>query len=230
MPDGDDGKVKKIQFDLHIHTNRYSGCSIADPIEVIRRAKSVGLDGIALTEHNIRWRDDDIEELLANSCVDDILVIAGEETACYSPTGKFQGEFLVFGYPKSLGSSKSVDQVIELVHGAGGVVIAAHPYKRLDTGDGYYGCGDAILELGVDGLEVEHPSYDDGNRQRARQVMETLGIAGIGCSDSHDLHSIGICRTVFSKSITNIKALCDEIRAGNVMALNTKEEYQAERG
>ena len=49
-----------MEIDLHIHTNRYSGCSNLDPLALVRRARRIGLDGIALTEHGIRWTDEDI--------------------------------------------------------------------------------------------------------------------------------------------------------------------------
>jgi predicted metal-dependent phosphoesterase TrpH len=42
-----------VEIDLHIHTNRYSGCSNIDAVKLLRKSKEAGLDGIALTEHGI---------------------------------------------------------------------------------------------------------------------------------------------------------------------------------
>lgn len=201
-----------MELDLHIHTNRYSGCSNIAPGELIRSARAAGLDGIALTEHGIRWPDRKIENLLERSGNNDFVVIAGEEVACFSNSGKFQGEFLVFGYPKSLGSSKSIAQVIEIVHSEGGVVIAAHPFKPQDTGPGYYGCGDAVWELDIDGLEIGHPSYTEESRRRALQVMRDRGLAGISCSDAHDPGAIGALRTVFEVPVRDAAQLCEAVR------------------
>ena len=201
-----------MELDLHIHTNRYSGCSNIPPGEVIRRARAAGLDGIALTEHGIRWPDRDIADLVEKSGEKGFVVIAGEEVACFSSAGRFQGEFLVFGYPKSLGSSRAIEKVIELVHGEGGVVIAAHPFKPLETGRGYYGCGDAAWDLDIDGLEIEHPSYPEESRKLARKVMENRGLCGISCSDAHDLRGIGRLRTVFEAPVRDAAALCEAVR------------------
>ena len=201
-----------MELDLHIHTNRYSGCSNIPPGRVVRSAMDAGLDGIALTEHGIRWSDRDIQDLLEKAGEESFTVIPGEEVACFSRAGKFQGEFLVFGYPKSLGSSKSIDKVIELVHGEGGIVIAAHPFKPQDTGPGYYGCGDAVWELDIDGLEVGHPSYTDASRRRALQVMRERGLAGISCSDAHDPGAIGALRTVFEVPVRDAAQLCEAVR------------------
>lgn len=206
-----------MELDLHIHTNRYSGCSNIPPAEVVRYARRAGLDGIALTEHGIRWPDSEIGVLVGNAGEAGLAVIAGEEVACFSSAGRFQGEFLVFGYPKSLGSSRPVERVIELVHGAGGVVIAAHPFKPHETGQGYYGCGNAAWELDIDGIEIEHPDYTDESRRMARRIMEARGLAGISCSDAHDLGGIGRYRTVFEVPIVDARSLCDAIRGRSIV-------------
>jgi hypothetical protein len=207
-------------FDLHIHTNRYSGCSNIDPIEAVRKAARLGLDGIGFTEHGIRWKDEEIKELMEKSGVESLIIFPGQEVACYTMRGEFQGEFLVYGYPDSLGSNKSVEIVLELVHGSGGVVIAAHPFKPADSGYGFYGSGHALAGYEVDGLEVEHPDYDENGRKLAYELMLKKKLAGIGCSDAHDVRNIGICRTVFEERVDDIPGLCAAIRAGRVRAEN----------
>jgi predicted metal-dependent phosphoesterase TrpH len=210
-----------MEYDLHIHTSRYSGCSNIDPVEAMVRARDVGLRGIALTEHGIRWRDDEIQEVIREAGVQGLAVFPGQEIACYSTSGKFQGEFLVFGYPSSLGSNKSVETLIGMVHEKGGVVLAAHPFKRHDTGHGYYGSGDATSGYALDGLEVEHPAYDGEGRACAADLATKMGIAGIGCSDAHDIRSIGICRTVFESEVLDVQGLCVELKGRRVKALNS---------
>jgi predicted metal-dependent phosphoesterase TrpH len=208
-----------MEADFHIHTNRYSGCSNIEPAHALKRAKQVGLGAIALTEHGIRWPDDEIEKLLKHCGVKDLVVIPGQEVSCYSESGKFQGEFLVFGYPESLGSNKSAQRVIGLVHSEGGVVIAAHPFKRLKNGNGFYGSGLATREFEVDGLEIEHPSYDDQSRSMAREVMKSRNIAGLGCSDAHDVNTIGACRTAFETDIDSLISLVAHIRSKQLKAV-----------
>jgi len=205
---------------LHIHTNRYSGCSNIDPMKAIARAAKVGLSGIVLTEHGICWKEADIEALRQKSKVKNILVLTGQEVACYSPVGRFQGEFLVYGYPESLGSNKSVEMVLEMVHAVDGVVVAAHPFKRADGGEGFYGSGYAVADYKLDGLEVEHPDYDENGRRDALEYMKKMGVAGIGCSDAHDVKSIGICRTRFETTVRDVNDLCREIKACRVQAWN----------
>jgi predicted metal-dependent phosphoesterase TrpH len=213
-----------MEMDLHIHTHRYSGCSNLDPSALLRRARDAGLDGIVLTEHGIRWSDDNVRELVLASGVEDLLVLAGQEVACYTKRGEFQGEFLLFGYPRSLGSSRSLEAILELVHGEGGVVVAAHPFKKIVSanGGGFYGAGFRVYDYDLDGLEVAHPSYDRESAGLAEEAMRKCNLAGIGCSDAHDLRSVGLCRTVFPDPITDMEGLCEAIRARRVKARSLK--------
>jgi len=209
-----------MEMDLHIHTNRYSGCSNLKPSGLLKKAREVGLDGIVLTEHGIRWSDESLAELAERSGVPDLLVLAGQEVACYTKRGDFQGEFLLFGYPRSLGSSRSLEEILEMVHGEGGVVVAAHPFKKFVSanGGGFYGAGHRVYDYDLDGLEVAHPSYDRESTALAEEAMRKRNLAGIGCSDAHDLRSVGLCRTVFPDPITSMAGLCEAIRARRVTA------------
>ncbi|MEI6609453.1 MAG: PHP-associated domain-containing protein [Deltaproteobacteria bacterium] len=213
-----------MEMDLHIHTNRYSGCSNINPVDALVKAAEVGLDAIALTEHGIRWSEESIEELIKKSGVKNLIVFPGQEVACYSATGAFQGEFLVYGYPDSLGSNKSIEKLIPMVHALDGVVIAAHPFKKNDTGDGFYGSGHRVAEYSIDGIEAEHPSYGDEERMFAAQFLEKKKMAGIGCSDAHDLRSIGICRTIFKRQVKDVASLCIEIRECRLEAINLNKK------
>ena len=178
----------------------------------------MGLDGVALTEHGICWSAENIEEIRDKSGVTDLVILPGQEVACYTTSGRFQGEFLVFGLFRSLGSSRPLEQILEMTHRAGGVVIAAHPYRKLPHESGFYGAGDGVYDVDIDGLEIEHPSYDQESRWLAQKAVRTKKIAGIGCSDAHDLQDVGCCRTVFSRPVRDIETLCEEIKACRVEA------------
>ena len=214
-----------MRIDLHVHTRRFSGCSNIDPLLLLVKARCVGLDGIALTEQGIRWPDEKIARLKAEAGAADLVVIAGQEVACYSRCGRFQGEFLAFGYPRSLGSNKSVEEVADRVHAREGVLIAAHPFKRDRRGEGYYGRGADVRHFPIDGIEVAHPDYCAEDRRAARQTAAAAGLVGTGGSDAHDLGRIGRCLTVFDDPIDGEAALCEAIRRRRVRP----EEGRGER-
>jgi predicted metal-dependent phosphoesterase TrpH len=74
----------------------------------------------------------------------------------------------------------SLADAIGIVHRAGGVAVLAHPGasatpERLQ----------ALAALGLDGVEVRHPSHDDAQIGRILALTERLGLLPSGGSDWH---------------------------------------------
>ena len=63
--------------------------------------------------------------------------------------------------------------IIDLVHAAGGIILVAHPYKRLRYMD-------KLIEMGIDGLEVYHFSVSPEEQKEALRIAyeKNLFIAG----------------------------------------------------
>jgi 3',5'-nucleoside bisphosphate phosphatase len=71
-------------------------------------------------------------------------------------------------------------EAIAMVHAAGGLAVLAHPgsagtRERLE----------ALAALGMDGVEVKHPSHSSQDTQRLRALAEQLGLLPSGGSDWH---------------------------------------------
>ncbi|MET1006144.1 MAG: PHP domain-containing protein [Propionibacteriaceae bacterium] len=79
-----------------------------------------------------------------------------------------------------------VDRGIDLVHGAGGLAVIAHPWGR---GREHVLPPELLEQLAVehdlDGLEVDHQDHDADIRHRLRELTERLGILATGSSDYH---------------------------------------------
>ena len=209
-------------FDLHLHTQVYSDCSFIDPAELVRQAVRVGLGGIALTEHGMRWPEEKLDSLRRLADPEGLILINGQEILASSRNG-MEGEYLVFGVKKSLYGNLSARELVERVHGEGGIVIAAHPYKLSRGGrEHYYGAGDLVYELGLDALELYHPDHGDVAVAKVRKAMNELGIPGTGSSDAHKVFAVGSCVTLFENTIAGEEDLVREIRAGRIRAERRK--------
>ncbi|HOJ51179.1 MAG TPA: PHP domain-containing protein [Syntrophales bacterium] len=207
--------MKKI--DLHVHTRRYSDCAFTRPEDIITRALEEGLDGIALTEHGVRWPDQEFSQLLALAKTHNLLLINGQEIYTTDSSGRMEGEFLVFGIGRSLTGNYRAEELIDLVHGEGGIVIAAHPYKLSRNGKmHYYGAGDRLEYLPVDAVEHFHPDHNERARGKVEKIMRKRGLPGTGGSDAHVARAIGLCYTIFEVDIASEQELIEEIRAGRV--------------
>jgi len=210
-----------MRIDLHIHTTRYSGCSSIEPLELVKRAKELSLEGIALTEHGILWPGH-LLSALRNDAGKQLKIFAGQEVACYSQEGRFQGEFLVFGVDRSLGSNRSAEALIEMVHTLGGIVIAAHPYKPSRTGGGFYGLGDACTQLGLDAVELGHPDHVETSLLHGARLLGSKNIPATGGSDAHTIAAVGSYATECLGDVATEKDLVEVIRSGEVRPLKRK--------
>ena len=206
-------------FDLHIHTRRYSGCSFIQYEEVITQAVCARLNGLALTEHGMRWPDSEFNRLRDTGLEHGLVMINGQEIHAKDSSGHSEGEYLIFGMKRSLTKTKTAAQLTETVHKEGGIIIAAHPYKLSRGGRShYYGAGDLIYRLQLDGIELYHPDHSEGAMSKIRKAMEQMNIPGTGGSDAHKILNIGSYVTVFEKPIHNEEEFLCEIRAGRLSA------------
>ncbi|MFN2565318.1 MAG: PHP domain-containing protein [Gemmatimonadaceae bacterium] len=74
----------------------------------------------------------------------------------------------------------SLAEAIGIVHRAAGLAVLAHPGPSA-TPDRLK----ALIALGLDGVEVRHPSHDDAEIGRILSVSERLGLLPSGGSDWH---------------------------------------------
>jgi predicted metal-dependent phosphoesterase TrpH len=203
-------------FDIHTHTSRYSPCSILRPQDLLKRAAELNLDGLVITEHGFLWARDEIEALREETETH-LIVLRGQEVTCYRENGSFHGDLLVFGYDGLFEERMEAARVIEAVHGEGGAVVAAHPYRF------GYGFGDDVFHLELDGIEVLHPSHYPEDIRRAEHARRVLDIAGLGSGDAHDLHDVGYYLTSFSGDIRTEEDMIREIREKTCRAVALEE-------
>lgn len=105
-----------FRVDLHSHT-RFSPDGYTAPLELVERAREVGLDRIAVTDHGT------IEGALIARDAAPTLVIVGEEIRCRCRT-ELIGLFLRERIPERL----PIAEVVERIRDQGGVIYAPHPY------------------------------------------------------------------------------------------------------
>ena len=113
----------------------------------------------------------------------DALVAAGhvpDRSAAFAPGGPVANrtKYYVPHY------APDVREAIELVRGAGGVPIVAHPYALRGRGI-HPDALPAAIEAGLMGVEVEHRDHDDEDRVQLRALAEREGLIITGSSDYH---------------------------------------------
>jgi predicted metal-dependent phosphoesterase TrpH len=204
-----------MRIDLHTHTSPRSPCSNIDPFELIRKASRLKLDAICLTEHQVLWQPDEIEELALGA---QIGIFRGNEFTTN------QGDILVFGYEQDIKDLLMIEGLRDRVVAAGGFMIAAHPFRGFKTfGIGQLqmtveqACKRKVFDF-VDAIEVRNGKVSDEENDMAAQVAARLGLPGTAGSDAHEVNEVGKWTTEFERKIENEQQLVEELRAGRFAA------------
>ncbi len=200
-----------MRIDLHTHTSPRSACSSLDPLDLVREATRLGLDGICLTEHQVLWQPDEVAELAQAK---QVKVFRGNEFTTN------QGDILVFGYEEDVKELLTIEELRDAVTTAGGFIIAAHPFRGFKTfGIGQLqmtveqACNRKVFDF-VDALEIRNGKVSDQENDMAARVAARLGLPGTAGSDAHRLDEVGKWVTDFERAIENEQELVEELRAG----------------
>ena len=79
---------------------------------------------------------------------------------------------------------ESTKSVIDSIHEAGGIAVLAHPYRS--------GCEnsiDLLIKMGIDGIEVNHPSANEEQQANLRKIASKAKLLVTGGSDFHGLYN-----------------------------------------
>lgn len=195
-------------IDTHVHSRRYSLCGTQSMEENIRQAVALGLHGFCITEHHHRWDEEEIQEVKRHAGHEELVVLPGQEVTCLGHCGESSGDFLVFGCREQFAPQTSMEGLIQRVHAAGGMVIAAHPLRA------GMGIGERAHDLpGLDGIEVYSLTQSTDACQRARRMAAELGLIPTAGSDAHAAHQLGRYSMAFSEPVRTeaefIRALRD---------------------
>ena len=165
-----------IRADCHSHT-LYSLDSRMTPADSVERAAAVGIDRIAVTDHNV------IEGALEAHALAPERVIVGEEVTCGCGThliGLFLTERIPAGLP--------IEAVAERIRDQGGVVYAPHPYAYAWRAAWHAERALAVADV-VEGVNSRAfiPAW---NRRALREALRR-GIPVAAGTDAHFPREIG---------------------------------------
>ena len=199
-----------------------------DVDDLVDAAKTLGLDGVCLTEHDTFWS---LEETLALSRRHQFLVLPGVElNTDGGHVVAFGLEGYVFGLHKPPFLGNMVDRY-------GGFIIAAHPYRRrfLEGPGGDPAARDEMLQRAVSDDFFQYCNAIEGVNGRgspaenrfSQDIQARMEMKGIGGSDAHRLEQLGTAATRFQDKIACLSDLMEALRAGRFCAVDLRSATKA---
>jgi len=210
-----------IFIDLHTHTLPASPCSSAATEQLIKEAKTIGLDGICLTDHNHVWHREHVEELRQKH---GFLILRGNEITTD------QGDMLVFGMYKDIQGIIKLEDLKKEVLKADGFMIVAHPFRGfLVFGAGQLGltaekARTRPLFQYAGAIEVLNGKVTENENKLAAEVAAGLKLPETGGSDAHEVYEVGKYATRFVSTISNEKELLAALKNGIYEAVAFRKE------
>jgi len=180
--------------DLHVHTI-YSYDGTATVSSVLRRARQIGLDVVAITDHDEIRGALQAEQLAPQF---GIRVIPGAEITTS------EGHLLALNIQTLIPAGLSLTETVRRVGEQGGFCIAPHPgagglrMKSLSITSIYRVLQDQEIQHILLGIETYNATVLDRKSNLVAQIgAKRLDVAPVGSSDAHVLAAIGLGTTVF---------------------------------
>lgn len=168
-------------IELHAHTYYSHGTKIfydgvSSPEEMVKQASKIGLNAIAITDHNSMvgaMKASKFEEKY------NIMVIPGEEVST------LQGHVLAIGIEEFIRPELDILETLDKIHEQGGIAIAPHPFDIKRAG---------IKELAkeCDAVEVFNSmNIERIGNNKCKSWVEKNSLPIVAGSDAHMLEMIG---------------------------------------
>ncbi len=194
-------KILNGKFDLHVHTN-YSKDGVSSVEEILTKAKALGLNGLAITDH------DAIDGALKALRIADkfgLIVVPGIEV-----TTK-EGEILVLGVKSPIQRKLPAVEMVKKARELGGFVIVPHAYDYLRKA-----IGRVAEYLDIDAVEaLNGGEFLLFSNIFARKLAKRRKLPMTAGSDAHSIKTLGCAYTIIQEEVSNYQDVIQAIKKGN---------------
>src|SRR6266851_4634801 len=186
----------KLKLDLHVHTNRSSD-AFTSPKLLVTICRDRGVDGLAITDHNV----------LARDLSDELVILPGIEISTRD------GHMIGLGLSEVVPRGLSADETIQRIRHLNGVSIIPHPYDLLRSSARPH-----LLTVRPDAIEVINSSsfLHSVTWKRARKFAEKQNYPMTAGSDSHIPETIGRAYTEVESPSKDTASVLAALKSGLV--------------
>ena len=120
-----------MKVDIHCHTSKYSPCAGQSPENMVEAAIRRKMDGVVITEHDVLWKKEELEDL--RNKYPQIVILNGVEISSYIRIDKkiHIYDILVYGLlegekiPKYKGDIKETLNIFQEY-----ALVLPHPFRK----------------------------------------------------------------------------------------------------
>ena len=194
-------------IDAHCHT-KYSHDNWLEPVDLIRRAKFLGIDAVCITEHYSYEASEPVEKIGRE---EGMLVLRGVEISTD------RGHLLAYGVKDDSwniwgrNNYLPLEGVIDCIRDCGAIAVPAHPFREI----GLASFLEWVLDVqGITAIESHNGGNRDGDNELADVAATQMALPTLGGSDCHKTAAVGRCATEFSVPVTCMADFITAVRAG----------------
>jgi predicted metal-dependent phosphoesterase TrpH len=201
--DRDRPKTTVYEVELHAHSDRsHDGRDTVE--DLLDRARAVGLDALAVTDHDSFEAS---ERAAALAPEYDLFGIRGIEVTSAA------GHVLGLGVDRPIEPGLSFGETLGRIHDAGGVAVIPHPYQELRQG--VLGAIPQADIVAADAIEVYNSRLLTGRaNQQARRLAARYDMPITAGSDAHVSEMVGRAVTLVDADELTAGAILDAIQDG----------------
>lgn len=196
--------VHVLSVELHCHSEEsYDGRAPVD--HLLEQAAAVGLDAIAVTDHDEMTASLEAAE---RAPLYDLLGVPGIEISTAA------GHVLALGVEERIPPALGFEDTLARIRDAGGIAVVPHPFQELRHGVLAEISRDELAS--ADAIEVYNSRLFTGRANRqARRFARERDLPMTAGSDAHIAEMVGQAVTKVDPPEVSVSAILDEVRQGN---------------
>jgi predicted metal-dependent phosphoesterase TrpH len=197
--------VSRVVLEVELHAHSEASHDGRDPVDLLlEQAAAVGLDALAVTDH------DTIEASLAAERLApeyDLLGIPGIEITSAA------GHVLGLGIREEVPSGLAFSETVAQIRDRGGVAVVPHPFQKSRHGVAHRVSEAALAS--VDAIEVYNSRLLTGrSNRRAERFAREHNMSMTAGSDAHISEMVGQAPTQVDTTDASLSGILDAIRSG----------------
>lgn len=201
---------------VELHTHSALSHDGRDPVDLLlQQAAAVGLDALAVTDHDEIDASVEAAELAAEY---GLVGIVGMEVTSAA------GHVLAFGIDRAIPAGLSYDETLARIHDQGGIAVVPHPFQKTRHGVAAHVTEEQLAS--ADAIEVYNSRLLTGraNRKAERFAVEH-DLPQTAGSDAHISEMVGQAVTEVDADERSAASILDAVAAGRTSVVGKRTPW-----